>query len=307
MQEEGIEIPISNDPITSNRLNNNQITTTPNNYPNDQYNNNNYNTNQPQLDTNNNNAYPTIKYPQNPQTVNIYNSKKDIDDIRKKLRNGFIRKVYSILLIQFIFTFGLVLICQIKSIKNFLDTQPVLCIILISISILVLLVSFIIFLCNPNLMQKVPKNYIFLISVTIAETILLIYISILYEFKYVLGALVLVIGICLTIFVLSCLKKIDLHYLGILLIVTCVLGLFYGILVLSYRDYYLEFLYCLICAFLFTLFLIYDTQRIKYPNNYGEYDFDLDDYIIAVLTLYFDIIRMFIEILKILGSFLGGK
>ena len=73
MEEEDIEIPMSNDPITSNRLNNNQITTTPNNYPNDQYNNNNYNTNQPQIDTNNNNVYPTIKYPQNPQAVNIYN------------------------------------------------------------------------------------------------------------------------------------------------------------------------------------------------------------------------------------------
>ena len=80
----------------------------------------------------------------------------------------------------------------------------------------------------------------------------------------------------------------------------------YGILIVCYRKFYLEFFYCLIGAFIFTLFLVYDTQQLKYPNENGEYEFDTDEYIFAVITLYFDIIKLFIFLLKLLKN-LGEK
>ena len=85
-----------------------------------------------------------------------------------------------------------------------------------------------------------------------------------------------------------------------LLITFIFLSFTYGLLAIIFRNYYLLFLYCLIGVTLFSLFIVYDTQFIR--DN-----FDIDDYIFASLTLYLDIIRLFIEILKILGNLNGNS
>ena len=84
-------------------------------------------------------------------------------------------------------------------------------------------------------------------------------------------------------------------FLGMNLIILIFIGITYGLLALIFRNYYLNFLFCLIGALIFELFIVNDTQLIR-----DQYD--IDDYIFASLTLYFDIIRLFIQILKILGN-----
>ena len=86
-------------------------------------------------------------------------------------------------------------------------------------------------------------------------------------------------------------KKISLKFLYLCIIIVAILGIIYGILALIFRKYYLEFLFCLIGEILFTLFLVYDTQKITQfdNNNY----ITIDDYIFAAFVLYTDIIRLF--------------
>ena len=48
------------------------------------------------------------------------NDNNDDINIKNMIRNQFVRKVYGILLSQFILTFSLILICQINTIKNYL-------------------------------------------------------------------------------------------------------------------------------------------------------------------------------------------
>jgi FtsH-binding integral membrane protein len=229
------------------------------------------------------------------------NNNDDIN-IQNMLRNKFIRKVYGILISQLILTFSLILICQINIIKQFLLSHRELYLSLMIFSLFIFIISFIIFMCKPSLMKKVPQNYIFLFLFTISETILLIYISILYSFYYVLGAIVFVIGICIAIFTMSCFNKKSFKFLFSFFIVCCFLGILYGILAIIFRNYYLEFLFCLIGAIIFTIFLIYDTQKISQDENY----LTIDDYIFAAILLYTDIIRLFIYLLRILGR-LSGK
>ena len=247
-------------------------------------------------------------YQNDNQSKNIQSNKTlEMSDIIKDMRNKFIRKVFGILLILFLFTFGFIFLCQIEIIKNYLINHPFLCLILIGGAVIILCVSLIIMLCKPILMKEVPQNYIFLIINVIAMTALLICLTVFFEFEYILASVVLVIAICLGIFIISCFKRIDLKYIFILLIIALFLAFAYGILILFYRNYYLDFLYCLIGAFIFSLFIIYDTQRLYYPNEAGEYAYDIDDYIWASLTLYLDIIRLFVEILKLVTSLFGYK
>ena len=134
-------------------------------------------------------------------------------DIELSIRSKFMLKVYGILLAQFIFTFGLILICHINKIKNYLIHHIVLYIILISISGVIYLATFIVFSCNPKLLRKVPQNYIILFIITICLSILLTYISILYSFQCVLGAISFVTAICVSIFSISLFNKIDIKYI----------------------------------------------------------------------------------------------
>jgi FtsH-binding integral membrane protein len=215
--------------------------------------------------------------------------------INLRIRSNFMLKVFGILLFQFIITFGVILIAQIEKVKTYLHHNMTLCIVLLCVSLFIYLTAFVIFMCNPNLIRKVPINYIILFTITISFTIILSFISSFYYFVYVLGAMSFIIAVCLAIFCIALFNKIDLKFLGMTIISLCFLALTYGILALIMRSYYLEFLYCVLVAILYTLLIVYDTILIRDH-------FDIDDYIFAALTLYFDIIRLFILILRILGS-----
>ena len=236
--------------------------------------------------------------------VEIIHSQNDNQKIDEIIRNQFVRKVYGILLFQFIFTFSLILICQIKVIKKFLYIHSKLYISLMIISGIIFIVSFIIFICYPSFLRKYPQNYIFLFLFTISETCLLIYISILYSFHCVLASIIFIIIICVVIFVISCMNKISFKFIYLCLIIAVILGIIYGILALIFRNYYFEFLFCLIGAIFFTLILVYDTQTISQINK--SY-ITIDDYIYAVLVLYTDIIRIFIHIIRMIGRFSSGR
>ena len=221
--------------------------------------------------------------------TNINNS------IQLRIRSKFMIKVFGILLFQLIITFACVLITQIEKIKWYLQSNITLSIVLLCVSIFIYLTAFIIFTCNPKLTRKVPINYIILFTITVSFTVLVSLISSVYSFQCVLGAMVYLIAICLAIFCIALFNKIDITYLAMALISLCFLALSYGLLAIIVRNYYLIFFYFILVAVLYAFFIVYDTILIRDH-------FDIDDYIFAALTLYFDIIRLFILILRILGS-----
>ena len=262
---------------------------------------------------NNNNVYENQNSPSNEIKIEVNHIEKLEKEEKKccnincklscsnlSIRSAFMVKVYGILLTQFIFTFGIVLITQINIIKEYLLNNLILCLVLLCIASVIYLTTFIIFLCNPRLLQKVPVNYIILAVITICFTIILVFISASYPSHYVIGAMAFVIAISVGIFIVSSFNKIDIGFLYLTIISLCDLVFTYGILAFIYRSYYLHFLYCLLGAILFALFIVFDTITIR--NN-----FSYDDYILATMTIYFDIIRLFIQILRILGSKRDGN
>ena len=301
-QQDHVEIPISNNPDKNIGLNE-ELPKVEINYNNNE---NNKSSNEKPNNELNNNSISFQDQNNKDSSSRMDNSKRESKDvpifqeeinfqIDVNIRSKFLLKVFGILLTQFIFTFGIILICQLNIIKNFLFSHKIMYIIIMSVSGLIFLSAFFIFLCKPSIVRKFPHNYFILFSITICETILLAYISILYQFEYVLGSVCFVLAICLALFSISLFNKIDIKFLTMTLIILLYIGIAYGIIALIVRNYYLRFLYCLLGAIIFGLFIIYDTIMIR--DKY-----DVDDYIFAALTLYFDIIRLFIEILRLLGS-----
>merc|ERR1712070_563059 len=62
----------------------------------------------------------------------------------------------------------------------------------------------------------------------------------------------------------------------------------------------LQMLYAFGGTILFSFFIVYDTQMIVGGDHKQE--FSVDDYAMAAICLYMDIIQLFLQILSLLGS-----
>ena len=72
-----------------------------------------------------------------------------------------------------------------------------------------------------------------------------------------------------------------------------------SLLSIFFRSKIFEIAISGLTIFVFGFYLIYDTQLIVGDKERG---LSVDDYIIGALSLYIDIIRIFLEILKILNE-----
>jgi len=66
-----------------------------------------------------------------------------------------------------------------------------------------------------------------------------------------------------------------------------------------FNIYFLHVLYCVFGVIIYSFYLIYDTQLIMGGKRYG---LDMDDYIIAAIIIYLDIIMIFLYILSLFGG-----
>ena len=217
------------------------------------------------------------------------------------LSSKFLMKVYGIVFFEFLIIFGLVMIFQIQSIKDYFHEHSGLFFALLGISIVVVFIFLVIFLCSNELLRKVPANYIALFFVTIFLGIFCALIASFYNFIIVLGTITCVISISIGAFCVGLLNKgygAKFWYFIISSLIALIVH--YAILALILRSDYLYLLYCTIYALLYSFYIAFDTIVIKEGLS-------LDDYIYGAFILTIDIIRLFILLLQIFGQSSGRK
>ena len=254
----------------NNQINNDQIETDNNNV-NNNINNNNLNNNQ--ININNSN----IKFEQIPEEEKI-------------IRIGFIRKVYGILSLQLLITFGLVCFTFIHKFRNFLHDH----LYLFYIATIFEFIILIMLVCCKKLSRKIPINYILLFIWTFLESFIIATLTSFYNYKIVLSAVGITVGMSVGLTAYACYTKKDFTYYGGILFFLSFILMFFGFFGLIFGQW-MNILYCTFGIVVFGLYLIYDTQLIlrKFGLKYS-----IDDYIIAALNLYVDIIEIFIYILR---------
>ena len=232
------------------------------------------------------------------QSNDISNSEED-PIIKAQLRNGFIRKVFGIVTFQLIFSFLFILICNTKVMKKLISHYQTFWILLTSSSILCFIICICVLTCNRRLSRKVPHNYILLFLITLSESILCTTGTFQYSYDIVVASILLTIAASLGIIIYTMRTKRDLSGCGMALMVFVSQLFFFGFINLFIRSKFLDMLYTLGATALFGMYLVYDVQLIsgKYGNEYS-----IDDFVFASMELYIDIIRLFLQILKILGK-----
>ncbi|CAK69004.1 unnamed protein product (macronuclear) [Paramecium tetraurelia] len=212
-------------------------------------------------------------------------------------RPGFIRKVYSIMILQLLLTVAACCLSYFwipyRDFQNEYSGW-------VYLAIAVAIIIEIILLWIPKYSWRVPHNYLFVFVFTLAESYtisqLCSYVFNKYRFIVLMAAaLTLAAVIGLTLY--ACKTKKDFTTKGAFLFMASTSLFLFAILSGVYYDQAMSLLYSLISSMLFGIYLIYDTQLIIGGSTHK---LSIDDYIIGAMFIYIDIIYLFAHIVLII-------
>jgi len=223
------------------------------------------------------------------------------DELDRKLssssRMGFIRKVYGILFTQLFFTAIWLTIVSLN--RSFFLVFLKARIELLILSIVGFITTLYTLGCYKDVARRVPLNYSLLALFTMCFSYLASFTTVQYDPQLVLASGLLTAGMTLGLTLYAIMTKEDfsgclafLWALVLSFLVSCLLAIFIS-------NKILQILLCFLVISILSIYIIYDTQLIV-----GQRSAELliDDYVFAAMMLYIDIMRLFLEVLKLLGK-----
>uniref|UniRef100_A0A672I638 Protein lifeguard 3-like n=1 Tax=Salarias fasciatus TaxID=181472 RepID=A0A672I638_SALFA len=164
-------------------------------------------------------------------------------------------------------------------------------------------VTHLVLVCCKGPRRKFPWNVILLFIFTLALSYMTGSVSSYYDTKAVFLALGITAVVCIAVTVFCFQTKVDFTkcrglfcVLGIVMFVTGIIT----IIVLSFKYIpWLHMLYAALGAIVFTLFLAYHTQLLI---GNRKYSISPEEYVFAALSIYTDIIQIFLFLLQIIGA-----
>merc|ERR1712137_98414 len=217
-----------------------------------------------------------------------------------EVRKGFVRKVYSLLTIQLFLTVIIAVPFQFLS-TDTLDRMGF----LLTILFFVLIGMICGISCCHQVFRQFPANYIFLFAFTVVEGLIVGYLSARYTWQSVILAAGVTVGIFFTMTLYACFTKTDFSGAGPYLFGALMSLIFMGfaIMILSFFTdvRWLVVLLDLCGVLLFTFYIVYDTQKILGSWGGHKYEYSVDDYVFASISLYLDIINLFLCLLSLFG------
>jgi len=232
----------------------------------------------------------------------------------KAVRRGFIKKVYSILMLQLVLTGAIISIflfvrgCTQSdsqgncirgsewSVKAYVQRNrwPYYA------SMAVMLVCLLAMACCESVRRKTPTNFIFLGVFTACEGVMLGTISSFYDVDAVLIAVGITAGVTFALTVFAFQTKIDFTACGGMLCGLLVIFVLAGFcLAILPKTKYVMIGYGSAGALIFSLYIIYDTQLMMGGKH--KYSLSPEEYIFAALNIYLDVVNLFIYILMLVG------
>ncbi|XP_052093072.1 protein lifeguard 2-like [Mytilus californianus] len=224
----------------------------------------------------------------------------------KAVRHAFIRKVYLILMIQLLVTFGVVcLFSLVAPIKQFIQTTGSW---FYWVSYGTFLVTYIVLVCIPSVRRKFPGNFICLAVFTLAFSYMVGTISSFYDTTIVFVAAGVTCLVCLALSLFAIQTKVDFTMCsGLLFALLMVLILFGWSCLIFYfvfpADVFawriMDCVYGGLAALVFSLFLVYDTQMVVGGK---KHELSPEEYVYGALQLYIDIVYLFLILLACFGK-----
>lgn len=211
------------------------------------------------------------------------------------LRKGFIRKVLFILMAQLGLTTLLVTATLIEStgLATFMKKNPAPTYVAVAAAFIALCALG----CWRNIFRKVPQNYVLLFIFTIGCAYFFAGITALTGSKVVLYTTACVVGTTVGISIYTLATKRE--FIKQWYFISGAAPIFFLLLVFAvvFKGNGLDYIFSGLFALIYLAFFTFDITRLA-----GRYEskFTLDEYIVAALDLYIDVVMMFFYVLDIL-------
>ncbi|GFP85803.1 bi1-like protein [Phtheirospermum japonicum] len=212
-----------------------------------------------------------------------------------QMRWAFIHKVYSILCFQWILTFGVCMaISLIHPVREFMGTAAGFYVLLTTIAI-----TFISLILMLGFREHHPWNYVLLLIFTLAMSFMVGAASTQIKGEIILLAagLTLLVTAGLTLFTFVAAKRgWDFSSLGPFLFCALLLLIAFGVVRIFFPvGKIVNQVFSSIEALVFCGFIVYDTESLIKRFNY-------DQYIEASISLFLDVMNLFVSLLGALGG-----
>ncbi|KAL4428906.1 hypothetical protein ABPG74_017496 [Tetrahymena malaccensis] len=217
-------------------------------------------------------------------------------NLLKNVRLGFIRKVFSILSVQLAFTVFMIFMSQQNHSFRLFQIRNEW---VFTLSIILGLVISVGMYFVEALTKKVPINYIALGLFTLCEGYMVSAFTLQFSKLVVLQAGFLTAGATILLFLYACTTKKDVTILNSTLFMSLGSLFLVGIMSFFFRTELTIMLLQFASVLIYSFYLIYDIQLIMGNKSLK---LDIDNYILGSLTIYIDIVRIFIKILQLLGQ-----
>ncbi|XP_075214547.1 protein lifeguard 4-like [Lycorma delicatula] len=215
--------------------------------------------------------------------------RNNVHQASANIRLGFLRKVYSLLFIQLLTTvlvgFTFMFNSKIRFYIHHNDW-------LLSLSLILSVVTLIALHFKR---KETPINLILLAAFTIVQAYSVGVIVTFFQTFVVLQALLLTLVVVGGLMAFTFQTKKDFSNLGTILFVSLCCLIVGGFINILFTSYVLETVISIGGAIVFSFFIVYDTQNIMMRTSPEEY-------VLATIELYLDIINLFIYILRILDA-----
>merc|ERR1719321_1318445 len=162
-------------------------------------------------------------------------------------------------------------------------------------------------MCCRDVCRQFPTNYFLLFGFTIFEGIMIGFVSAAYTGGSVTFCVAITAAIFLSLTIFAWTTSTDFTgygpYLFGALMGFCMFGL--AMWIMGMAGIYLPWMmmmYNLFGVLIFTMYIVFDTQMILGEMGGHQFQFSVDDYVFAALTLYLDIINLFLYLLRIFGE-----
>jgi len=190
-----------------------------------------------------------------------------------------------------------------------IKTNPGLVMFFMFLSLAITIGIMCVFMCKPGLMRTTPTNYVLLFLFTIAESILVGCICTQYTQESVLIVTGITAFVVFALTLFACQTSYDFTGMGPYLfcgmMVLCAMSFVFWIAAMmglgsSPAFQTMRLLYAAGGALLFSCYIVYDTQLIMGGKH--KMKFSIDDYCMAAINLYMDIIQLFLFLLRLFGQ-----
>lgn len=218
------------------------------------------------------------------------------DELEASLRLGFIRKVYGILAAQMLVTVAVSCFCM--------STQSIRAVVIVTMAnpvvhILTLIPTIAVLFCMHCAKHQYPQNYILLSAFTLLMSLDVGFVcALFYEAglgKLIVEAFVLTAVIFVGLSAYTLISGKDFSWCKSFLFSCLLILIFVGTVGFFFPGLVDNIVYPLLGTLVFCGYIVFDTYRITKTFGY-------DDYIIAAIELYLDIINLFLYILQLLAE-----